>query len=267
MVEPLNPSCTPACTVLLLRDGPAGLEVFLVQRNTRSGFMASLWVFPGGRVEPSDAELPEALATGGAAMERGWAPADARRMLVAGAREAMEESGLWLGTGEVDGDARARIAAGELGLAAWMEGAGATLDLDRLAPWARWVTPEGEGRRFDTAFVVARADGPGRHDDQETVASAWVTPRDALAGGFVGYPLAPPTFWAITELTLFADVDQVIAASAGRDLRPVQPVRDLFGGRLVMRLPGDPGHPEAGRPGLPIRIVMEEGQWAAQFAG
>jgi 8-oxo-dGTP pyrophosphatase MutT (NUDIX family) len=267
MVEPMNPACTPACTVLLLRDGAAGLEVFLVQRNTRSGFMASLWVFPGGRVEPADAELPDALATGGAALHRGWSPDDARRLLVAGAREAMEESGLWLGTGEVPAAARAQIAAGELKLAAWMEGAGATLDLGRMAPWARWVTPEGEGRRFDTAFVVARADGPGRHDDEETVASAWITPAEALAGGFVRYPLAPPTFWALTELAAFSTVDEVIAAAASRDLRPVQPVRDLVGGRLVMRLPGDPGHTAPRRAGLPTQIVLDEGQWTARFDG
>ena len=44
----------PAATVLLLRDGAAGLEVFMVQRHHRIDFASSALVFPGGRVEDQD---------------------------------------------------------------------------------------------------------------------------------------------------------------------------------------------------------------------
>jgi 8-oxo-dGTP pyrophosphatase MutT (NUDIX family) len=44
----------PAATVVLLRDGPIGLEVLLVQRNAQLAFHGGAWVFPGGRLDPED---------------------------------------------------------------------------------------------------------------------------------------------------------------------------------------------------------------------
>jgi 8-oxo-dGTP pyrophosphatase MutT (NUDIX family) len=44
-----------AATAILLRDGHAGLEVLLVERNPDSHFMGGAWVFPGGAVQEGDA--------------------------------------------------------------------------------------------------------------------------------------------------------------------------------------------------------------------
>ncbi len=46
-----------AATVMLLREGDEDLEVLLVQRNPQARFMAGVWVFPGGAVEPAEQSL------------------------------------------------------------------------------------------------------------------------------------------------------------------------------------------------------------------
>ena len=67
-----------AATVVVLRDGPDGLETLLLRRNSKLGFAGGMWVFPGGRVDEADHDSAGEEAT-------------ARR---AAAREAAEEAGL-----------------------------------------------------------------------------------------------------------------------------------------------------------------------------
>ena len=43
-----------AATVILLRDGPDGLETLMLRRDSRLAFAGGMWVFPGGRVDPGD---------------------------------------------------------------------------------------------------------------------------------------------------------------------------------------------------------------------
>jgi 8-oxo-dGTP pyrophosphatase MutT (NUDIX family) len=42
---------TPAATLTLLRDGPGGVEVLMLRKNSEIRF-GGMWVFPGGRVDP-----------------------------------------------------------------------------------------------------------------------------------------------------------------------------------------------------------------------
>lgn len=44
----------PSASVVLIRDGAAGLEVLLVQRHQAIAFHGGAWVFPGGRVDAAD---------------------------------------------------------------------------------------------------------------------------------------------------------------------------------------------------------------------
>ena len=72
-----------AATVLLLRDGAAGLETLMLRRNSKIAF-GGMWVFPGGRVDDDDrAGLPE--------------EDDQAHARVAAVREADEETGLQIG--------------------------------------------------------------------------------------------------------------------------------------------------------------------------
>ena len=144
-----------ATTIILVRDGEAGLEVFLVQRHRRSGFLPSAWVFPGGRVDRSDYDVG---TTGGEGLitRMGLPVDDARAHLVAGVRETFEESGVWLGDGGLPEAMRAPLARGELRLSELLERHGAAVNLSRVELWSWWITPEAEPRRYDTRFLVAR---------------------------------------------------------------------------------------------------------------
>jgi len=51
----------PAATVIPVRDGDAGLELLLVQRNPESRFMGGAWVFPGGAVHEGETEAETAV--------------------------------------------------------------------------------------------------------------------------------------------------------------------------------------------------------------
>ncbi|MDX1494468.1 MAG: NUDIX domain-containing protein, partial [Longimicrobiales bacterium] len=48
----------PAATIVLLRDGKEGMEVLLMRRSRRAGFVPGAYVFPGGRVDSADASPP-----------------------------------------------------------------------------------------------------------------------------------------------------------------------------------------------------------------
>ncbi len=75
------PEAIPAATVILLRDGPDGLETLMLRRNSKLEFAGGMWVFPGGRVDPED--YPDD------------APDDVEAAVrVAAVREAEEEAGL-----------------------------------------------------------------------------------------------------------------------------------------------------------------------------
>ena len=59
-----DPAQTPAAprsaaSVVLCRDGVAGLETYLLHRHARMAFAASMVVFPGGGVDPADRVAPD----------------------------------------------------------------------------------------------------------------------------------------------------------------------------------------------------------------
>lgn len=259
------PSSTPApaASILLLRPLPDGLRVLLLQRHLRSGFMPRLWVFPGGRVEPQD-RIPDdriGLSTG-EDPAFAWPPDDVIAARRAGIRETFEESGVWLGTGTLPEAARRPLHAGETDLPTLLQDHDARLDLAVVRPWARWITPPSEGRRFDALFFVAEVppeDDTGRHDARETIDSAWLRPAEALADPDI--PLAPPTWCLLDELARLGDLEAVRAALPRRDLRPVMPVPVLDDGALVMHLPGSDRHPDAAREGHPWALRRTAEGW------
>jgi 8-oxo-dGTP pyrophosphatase MutT (NUDIX family) len=219
----------PAATVLLLRDGApradgATLEVWLMERNRSVGFMASAWVFPGGRVDPADSER---------AVD---APDDGipRAFRAAAARELFEEAGVDLGS-----------------------------NLHALRAWAHWITPEVEARRYDTWFFAAAlpAGADAAIDGQEAVAGAWFAPGEAAARVEAGtLPVAPPTLRTLRELEAHATVRDALAAV--RRTPPICPRfwRDEAGGLWVL-LPGDPGHPSGDAVEGPTRFAFDAGRW------
>ncbi len=273
--EPVTPR--DAATVILLRESDAGVEVFLVRRHQKSGFMAGAYVFPGGVLDDADAREPTlARLAGRTAAQAAQAlgeddPTRALALHVAAARETFEEAAVLLARGvdaaaDLD-DARRRLNEGAA-FDAILDELGATLAADALAPWARWVTPVVERRRYDARFFLARAPESQRasHDRVETIAGEWLTPDGALSRFEAGQiQLPPPTLRTLEELAPLDSVDAAFARAASRVPRPVQPHLVDAGGAPALTLPGDPAHPIAERRiDGPSRFVLVDGRFVSR---
>jgi 8-oxo-dGTP pyrophosphatase MutT (NUDIX family) len=223
----------------------------LLKRSQQAGFFPNAWVFPGGRVESDDARVPRVGDLGP------WADG-IEAAGVAAIRECFEESGVWLGTGVPDPDLRERL---NKRTASLSDTPSLCANLNRLRPWAWWITPAEEPKRYDTRFflaVVAAEEVPSvAADEVETVDAQWLRPIDALNA--TGVALAPPTFRILEELSTFPDCAGVWASASTRHLLPVQPRLLKGNGPIRILLPGHPEHPI--EPTYPGR---REIRWAGQ---
>lgn len=247
----------PAATVMLVRDGGAGIEVFMLQRTLSAAFARGQYVFPGGKVDGADhAEelepfcdgLDDATASARMGMDHGglaW--------LVAAIRECFEEAGVLLArpaegrdvvrfdTAEVEGRfaaARHAVHAGERTLVDVCAAERLVLLTDRIHLVDRWITPVGERRRFDTRFFVAEAPAAQEplHDDTETIASLWVRPQDALAMLAAGeLQMFPPTIASIRWLGRHATAAEALAAGGATGVpEPILPRLRLTDGERIV---------------------------------
>ena len=114
---------------------------------------------------------------------------------------------------------------------------------DLLRGWARWITPEVEPRRYDTAFFVAVLPAGQEADAHttEAVEATWWYPEEALEQrerGEIG--LMAPTIRTLREIAEHPDSAAVLAAAEHREIRPITPrVVHRDGVRRVL-LPEDP---------------------------
>ena len=246
----------PSATVVLLRDGAQGLEVFLLRRHGQSDVLGGAYVFPGGKLDREDEEWADRLDLRPEELharlgEPELQPGEAAALFVAAIREVFEETGVLFADVEPT-QARAAWAAlregprfdellGPLGL---------TLTASALLPWSRWVTPTLSSvvkKRFDTRFFIAAvpAGQQPAHDEHEATESVWLPPRDALRQYWDGgIELAPPQIMSLAHLARHRDVAGVFAAARARKPPCIRPQpRDVEGVR-VLCYPGDPWHSE-----------------------
>lgn len=259
---PPDPPATPkdAATVMLVRDTEAGLEVFLQRRVTGMAFAGGMTVFPGGGVDRRDADTsvawhgpPPAWWASRFACDVGLA----RALVCAAVRETFEESGVLLaGPDETSvvadvrpyAEARAQLVNRELSLAGFLAEAGLVLRTDLLRPWADWVTPMEESRRFDARFFLAQlpagqlADG----NTSEAQDAGWQRPGDALDDWKAGRSgLLPPTWTTLAELEECATVADAMART--RTITKLMPKVARDGDTIRIVLPGDPLYEESDR--------------------
>ncbi|HTI28472.1 MAG TPA: NUDIX hydrolase [Kutzneria sp.] len=256
-----NPPVTPkdAATVALVRERDTGMEVFLMRRVTGMAFAGGMTVFPGGGVDRRDADTSVAWV----GPEPAWwgrkfscDPSMARALVCAAVRETFEESGVLLaGKDDVSvvadaaqyADVRHALVNREVSLAQFLADAGLVLRADLLRPWANWVTPAEEPRRYDTRFFLAvlpegqHADGATSEADQ----AGWQRPQDAIddwKAGNVG--LLPPTWMTLAELR---DAGTVAAAMEldRQTTEKIIPKVIRRGNKLHAVLPGDPEYDRA----------------------
>lgn len=247
----------PAATVVLLRDAPAGLEVFLMKRHGLSDVLGGAYVFPGGKLDAADAELD--MATHGdqtpAALHAGLGEADisevtAGALYVAALREAFEECGVLFAQGSLAQPATqaATLLREGLGFNAVLAQMALRLQTRSILPWSRWITPVRPSvmnKRFDTRFFVAAVPGDqvARHDDFETTESIWLSPRAALQQYWAGQiELAPPQIMSLAHLARHTAVDSVLAAAGARRPPVIQPESFDDDGERMICYPGDERH-------------------------
>jgi 8-oxo-dGTP pyrophosphatase MutT (NUDIX family) len=234
-----------AATVVLLRDGVdgSGLEAWLLTRVTQMVFAAGVCVFPGGRVDEADADLPfSGTAYTQVATRFGCDEPMARALLGAAVRETFEETGVLLTAPAADlAQLRADVEDGRLAFGDLLRSHGLGVDGDGLRPWARWVTPAGEVRRYDTRFFVgALPPGAEAHDvTSESSEAAWVGVGDALEQAQRGERLMlPPTLATLASLVSHPTVASALAAASVRSLDPVRPnIRVADDGEVFADLP------------------------------
>jgi 8-oxo-dGTP pyrophosphatase MutT (NUDIX family) len=248
-----------AATVMLLRSAADGrLEVYMLRRQSSMAFAPGAMVFPGGSVDPRDADEQVAW-TGPEAAEWGRifdAPPELARALVCAAvRETFEESGVLLAgesAGSVVADTtsddweadRQALLDRSLSLAELLSRRGLVLRADLLRPWSRWITPVIEPRRFDARFFAAALPAGQRTRDVggEAAAVAWIAPADALAAGRrKELSLMPPTLVSLTELAACGDLDTVLTGP--RTVAPVIPQVQVREGAVWMTVPGISEYP------------------------
>jgi 8-oxo-dGTP pyrophosphatase MutT (NUDIX family) len=232
-----------AATVVLVRDGGAGTEVFMLRRSHRLEFTPGAYVFPGGAVDAADTALAEWCT--------GRDDASASRLLgleagglvywVAAVRECFEECGVLFAQPPVAGPRGASLV-DVLGRT------GARLDVAPLHYFAHWLTPRSEVRRYNTRFFVALVpDGQEPvHDDGEAVEGMWVRPADALARWPGDRQLIRPTRETLEVFARFSDAASLIGAVAAAERAPeAQPRMGADEAGVRVLLPGDVGWAEA----------------------
>ena len=225
-----------AATIAVVRDGEAGIEVFLMRRRASMAFAAGMYVFPGGGMHEEDAaELPWAGPSAAHFAERFGCPVDtARALVVAAARETFEETGVLLAGSDAHSvvvdtspfhEDRAALETRELSFARFLLDNGLLLRADLLEAWAHWITPAFEPRRYDTRFFVAVLPKGQRIDtlSGEADRSEWAPIGAILAlldRGEAAMML--PTAVTCRELST-ETAATVLGTAAGRRIRPIEP--------------------------------------------
>ena len=274
-----------AASVLLLRDGIAGVEVLMMVRAERAGDNRSgAAVFPGGVLDASDrAAHAWCLGADDAGMSARLGVAlGGLDFAIAGLRECFEEVGLLMAC-RADGSAfdsashsaelfpwRERMNTGQASIADLCATFDVRLDLRGLVYYSHWLTPPGMPKRFDTRFfcMLAPHDQVAVADGQEATSLRWTTPAAALASDS-GLTLMPVTRRTLQDLAGFNTAQAAFdEASARADIRLCMPRVSVLRGKRHVVLPDDFAYAEVGKldplgrgdvsaelvPGLPVRL-------------
>lgn len=217
-----------ASTLALITGSGDQVRVFVQTRPATMSFATAMTVFPGGAVDPDDAATAEYLVGPPSAYWAGTfgcTVAQATDFLAAGIRETFEEVGVlfaapvnhperWVPAEQVAA-ARAEYSP-EQSFSAFLAANQWVLRTDTLTPWARWVTPKREPRRYDTAFFVAHPP-PGQYPHAvpgvtEISHAESRAPQDILDQAAAGHrALMPPTVAVLEDLAAGGSVAELLA--------------------------------------------------------
>lgn len=227
-IDPPATDAVPAATVVLLRDGVAGVETLMLRRDTNLEFAGGAWVFPGGRVDPED--YPDDVEP---------AHADDAGTLAAARNAAVRETA---------------------------EEAGLAIDATDLVWFAHWTPAASASRRFATWFFVVRApDGAVTIDDGEIRAHEWVAPAEVMARHRDGeVSILPPTWMTLLDLQAAPTVDELLTQLAAREPAIyLSKIAQTSDGVTVAMWDGDAGYDDGDpeRPGSRHRLWLHREGW------
>ena len=215
----IPPPLRQASTVILVREKNKALEIYLLRRSIKSGFMGGLYVFPGGVADSEDfgfdswapyidrAQDQIEKQLGGLAFSR----EDIIGFSIAAIRETLEEAGVFIASGkgktkrDIEDICTFRLNRNLLN--SWFRTKVMkedwTLSFSSLGRWSHWITPKLMKKRFDTRFFIVFM--PENQtcvpDDMETKHGIWLTPQNALEQNLdKRVPLSPPTVVTLTQL-------------------------------------------------------------------
>ena len=257
MSAPGTPAAPPArlsATVLILRDGIDGMEVFMVVRHQEIDFASGALVFPGGKLAAGDSDPRVRGRCTGA---DDWSP-EQLALRVGAIREAFEECGVLLARegsnpaligptrlAELGARYRVLLDRGEIGIADMLETEGLMLACEELVPFAHWITPTFMPKRFDTYFYLAIAPPQqiALHDGREMVDSVWLRPADALAQAAAGSrTIVPATLLNVAKLGFSSTVAEALAAARAKPVVTVQPELVEQAEGILLRIPAEAGY-------------------------
>jgi 8-oxo-dGTP pyrophosphatase MutT (NUDIX family) len=237
----------------------SAVDVFMLRRAATMEFAPRMMVFPGGGVDPRDADPSLPWAGPSPAQWGHTLLADettARELVVAAVREVFEECGVLLAgpdaesvVGDVSGPQwqieREALLSRQVSLAQLLIRRGLVLRSDLLRARAHWITPEFEPKRYDTRFFAAMLPVGQIADDETSEAdhADWVDPARLLEGYAAGSALMlPPTVVCLEQVAAATSAAQFLADEVPM-AAPVTPVLIRVGGAVVMRCTLPPGAP------------------------
>jgi 8-oxo-dGTP pyrophosphatase MutT (NUDIX family) len=290
-----------AATVILLRDRKSrGFEVFLLRRHEKSSFMGGNFVYPGGRVDRDDGSLEICSLSKGMTFEKSqkifggtFSPEESFAHWVAAIRELFEEAGVLLAYDQKgrlfqlgNRDEREKfllyrklLQEGKMSICEIARKEDLLFALDQLHYYAHWITPEAQSQRFDTRFFLTRypSGQEASHDQKETTAGIWITPKKALEENLKGdVILSPPTLKTLEDLSRFQTIEDIFHSLREEDIRPILPILTKISNDPLLIFPWDPEYEifqgekilspiNHGRPSQPgdntTRLIMRENRW------
>jgi len=289
-----------ATTILLRNKEPQGFEVFLLRRHEKNSFMGGNYVYPGGRVDREDGSLEICSLSKGITLDeaqtaigRAISPEESFAHWIAGIRELFEEAGVLLAYDQKgkllqlkDREERERflhyresLQKDKTSICEMAQKENLLFALDQLHYYAHWITPEARSERFDTRFFLARypSGQEATHDQKETTAGAWLTPRRALEENLNGeVVLSPPTLKTLEDLSRFRSIEEIFHSLKREDIQPILPILTKISNSPVLIFPWDAeyeifqkgeipspiNHGRSSQPGdNTTRLLMKENRW------
>ena len=250
----------PAATVILMREAEeSGFEIFIVKRSSRSSF-GSLYVFPGGKLDPEDTERDLYRYCEGMNDEEASARLgienDGLSFWIACIRECFEETGVLL-TNPSDSliqeyeklsSLRKQLNNKEISFKDICISESLRLRTNNIVPCAHWITPAIEPKRFDTRFFLAKVNAKqlASHDGFELTESFWIKPKDALVKLKEGkMNMILPTISNIEQLAEFSSAFEAFNYFEGLGNNAIESILPKFvkqDGKWVGFLPGEEGY-------------------------